>query len=82
MKFAHAYYFLSASQRTAENEWGRSWTAWRKRQAGGESRGKKVRTLARSDWSDSVFAYYDRDELGPAALEKFGRKTVLPLEDL
>jgi predicted RNA binding protein YcfA (HicA-like mRNA interferase family) len=40
------------------------------------------RTLGRSGWLDYVFAYHDRAELGPVALEKLGKKTGLKPSDL
>jgi predicted RNA binding protein YcfA (HicA-like mRNA interferase family) len=40
------------------------------------------RVLARPGWSDYVFAYHDRDELGPAILAKIARVTGLRPEDL
>src|SRR5579863_1113682 len=35
------------------------------------------RTLERCGWPGYVFAYHDRAELGPVALEKLGKKTGL-----
>ena len=50
---------------------------WRiKRQKGSH------RTLERRDWPDYVFAYHDRVELGPVALDKLGKKTGLAPGDL
>jgi predicted RNA binding protein YcfA (HicA-like mRNA interferase family) len=40
------------------------------------------RTLERRGWPDYVFAYHDRAELGPVALEKLGKKTGLTPSDL
>jgi predicted RNA binding protein YcfA (HicA-like mRNA interferase family) len=50
---------------------------WRiKRQKGSH------RTLERRGWADCVFAYHERAELGPVALEKLGKKTGLTPGDL
>jgi predicted RNA binding protein YcfA (HicA-like mRNA interferase family) len=50
---------------------------WRiKRQKGSH------RTLARAGWSDYIFAYHDKMEIGPVALKKLGRKTDLKPDDL
>lgn len=40
------------------------------------------RTLERLGWPDYVFAYRDRAELGPVALEKLEKKTRLAPGDL
>ena len=49
---------------------------WRiKRQKGSH------RTIERRRWPDYVFAYHDRAELGPVALEKLGKKTGLTPSD-
>ncbi|MDP9113360.1 MAG: type II toxin-antitoxin system HicA family toxin [Acidobacteriota bacterium] len=40
------------------------------------------KTLGRPGWPDYVFAYHDRVELGPIALEKLGKKTGLTPKDL
>jgi predicted RNA binding protein YcfA (HicA-like mRNA interferase family) len=50
---------------------------WRvKRQKGSHQ------TLSRAGWSDYVFAYHDKVEIGPVALAKLGKKTGLRPEDL
>ena len=50
---------------------------WRiKRQKGSH------RTLERHGWPDYVFAYHDRIEVGPVALEKLGKNTGLTPGDL
>jgi predicted RNA binding protein YcfA (HicA-like mRNA interferase family) len=50
------------------------WTI--KREAGSH------RTLARAGWPDFVFAFHDREELGPKMLVRIGRRTGLRPEDL
>jgi predicted RNA binding protein YcfA (HicA-like mRNA interferase family) len=51
---------------------------WRvKRQAGGSHR-----VLARDDWPDFVWAFHDRDEIGPRMLARIARRTGLQPEDL
>ena len=40
------------------------------------------RVLARSGWSDYVFAFHDREEIGPKMLAKIAKKTGLRPEDL
>jgi predicted RNA binding protein YcfA (HicA-like mRNA interferase family) len=50
---------------------------WRvKRQEGSH------RILARPGWPNYVFAYHDRTEIGPTALEFMSKKTGLKPEDL
>lgn len=50
---------------------------WRvKRQSGSH------RTLARDGWPDVVFAFHDRDEIGPKMLARISRHTGLKPEDL
>jgi predicted RNA binding protein YcfA (HicA-like mRNA interferase family) len=50
---------------------------WRiKRQKGSH------RVLAKSGWPNYVFAYHDKMEIGPRALELLGKKTGLKPEDL
>jgi len=50
---------------------------WRvKRQKGSHQ------TLSRPGWPDQVFAYHERVEIGPVALEKLGRKSGLTPKDL
>jgi predicted RNA binding protein YcfA (HicA-like mRNA interferase family) len=38
--------------------------------------------LAREGWPDFVFAFHDRDEIGPAMLSRIAKKTGLKPEDL
>lgn len=40
------------------------------------------RTLARPGWPDVVFAFHDRDEIGPRMLARIARVTGLKPEDL
>jgi predicted RNA binding protein YcfA (HicA-like mRNA interferase family) len=50
---------------------------WRiKRQSGSH------RTLARNDWPDYVFAFHDRDEIGPRMLARIAKRTGLQPNDL
>jgi predicted RNA binding protein YcfA (HicA-like mRNA interferase family) len=37
--------------------------------------------LERAGWSDYVFAFHDRDEIGPRMLAKIAKKTGLRPED-
>ena len=50
------------------------WTV--KRQSGSH------RTLARTDWPDFVFAFHDREELGPRMLARIAKHTGLQPTDL
>lgn len=50
------------------------WTT--KRQTGSH------RTLSREAWADYVFAFHDRDEIGPAMLARIARRTGLTPRDL
>ncbi len=50
------------------------WTV--KRQAGSH------KTLARPGWPDTVFAFHDREEIGPRMLARLARHTGLKPEDL
>jgi len=50
------------------------WTV--KRQSGSH------RTLSRDGWRDVVFAFHDRDELGPRILARIAKHTGLTPEDL
>jgi predicted RNA binding protein YcfA (HicA-like mRNA interferase family) len=50
------------------------WTI--KRQSGSH------RILAREGWPDFVFAFHDREEIGPKMLARIGRRTGLRPEDL
>jgi len=38
--------------------------------------------LERAGWSDFVFAFHDREEIGPKMLAKIAKKTGLRPEDL
>jgi predicted RNA binding protein YcfA (HicA-like mRNA interferase family) len=50
---------------------------WRiKRQSGSH------RTLTRDGWADFVFAFHDREEIGPRMLARIARRTGLRPEDL
>jgi predicted RNA binding protein YcfA (HicA-like mRNA interferase family) len=40
------------------------------------------RTLSRGGWSDYVFAFHDRDEIGPRMLARIAKHTGLRPEDL
>ena len=40
------------------------------------------RVLQRSGWSDVVFAFHDRDEIGPRMLARLAKVTGLKPEDL
>ena len=51
------------------------WTV--KRQAG-----TSHKILSRPDWPDFVFAFHDRDEIGPGMLARIARCTGLSPEDL
>jgi predicted RNA binding protein YcfA (HicA-like mRNA interferase family) len=50
------------------------WTV--KRQSGSH------RTLSRPDWPDFVFAFHERDEIGPRMLVRISRHTGLKPTDL
>ena len=39
-------------------------------------------TLAREGWADFVFAFHDRDEIGPRMLARIAKRTGLQPEDL
>jgi predicted RNA binding protein YcfA (HicA-like mRNA interferase family) len=50
---------------------------WRlKRQSGSH------KTLSRDGWPDVVFAFHDRDEIGPRMLSRLAKHTGLTPEDL
>lgn len=50
---------------------------WRiKRQKGSH------RVLSRAGWPDFVFAFHDREEIGPRMLSRIARRTGLEPEDL
>ena len=40
------------------------------------------RVLARPGWSDFVFAFHDRDEIGPRMLARIAKRTGLTPDDL
>ena len=40
------------------------------------------RTLSREGWQDFVFAFHDRDEIGPRMLARIAKHTGLQPEDL
>lgn len=40
------------------------------------------RTLEREGWPNYVFAFHDRDEIGPVMLTRIAKKTGLTPEDL
>jgi predicted RNA binding protein YcfA (HicA-like mRNA interferase family) len=40
------------------------------------------RVLARPEWPDYVFAFHDRDEIGPRMLAKIAKRTGLKPKDL
>jgi predicted RNA binding protein YcfA (HicA-like mRNA interferase family) len=40
------------------------------------------RTLQRTGWSDFVFAFHEKEEIGPRMLARIARRTGLTPEDL
>jgi len=40
------------------------------------------KVLQRTDWPDVVFAFHDRDEIGPRMLARLSKVTGLTAEDL
>jgi predicted RNA binding protein YcfA (HicA-like mRNA interferase family) len=40
------------------------------------------RVLSRPNWPDFVFAFHDRDEIGPRMLARIAKRTGLQPEDL
>ncbi len=40
------------------------------------------RTLRRAGWQDFVFAFHDREEIGPRMLARIAKRTGLSPEDL
>ena len=38
--------------------------------------------LSRTDWPDAVFAFHDKDEIGPKMLARIAKNTGLEPEDL
>ena len=51
------------------------WTI--KREAGGSHR-----ILSRPGWADFVFAFHDKDEIGPRMLARIAKRTGLKPDDL
>ena len=49
---------------------------WVKRQSGSH------RVMARDDWPDYIFAFHDRDEIGPRMLARIAKRTGLKPDDL
>lgn len=45
-------------------------------------KGTSHRVLARSGWPDYVFAFHDREEIGPRMLARIGKRTGLIPDDL
>ena len=50
---------------------------WRVKRTAGSHR-----VLERPDWSDYVFAFHDREEIGPRMLARIARSTGLTTDDL
>ena len=50
---------------------------WREKRRSGSHR-----VLQRDGFSDLVFAFHDRDEIGPRMLSRIGKRTGLRPEDL
>ena len=48
-----------------------------KRESGGSHR-----VLSRSGWADMVFAFHDKEEIGPRMLARLAKRTGLKPEDL
>ncbi|MCA1555811.1 MAG: type II toxin-antitoxin system HicA family toxin [Acidobacteria bacterium] len=48
-----------------------------KRESGGSHR-----VLSRSGWADVVFAFHDKEEIGPRMLTRLAKRTGLKPEDL
>lgn len=44
--------------------------------------GSSHRVLSREGWADFVFAFHDREEIGPRMLARIARRTGLQPEDL
>ena len=40
------------------------------------------RTLVRTGWPDYVFAFHEKDEIGPRMMARISRRTGLRIEDL
>lgn len=45
-------------------------------------KGGSHRILSRPGWADIVFAFHDREEIGPKMLARIAKRTGLKLEDL
>ena len=50
---------------------------WREKRRSGSHR-----TLARDGWPDVVFAFHDREEIGPRMLARIAKQTGLSPDDL
>lgn len=50
---------------------------WTKRQSG-----TSHRVLSRSGWADFIFAFHDREEIGPRMLARIAKRTGLTPDDL
>ena len=50
---------------------------WREKRSTGSHR-----TLEREGWPDCVFAFHDKEEIGPRMLARLARRTGLRREDL
>lgn len=44
--------------------------------------GTSHKVLSRSGWADMVFAFHDKDEIGPKMLARIAKRTGLKPEDL
>ena len=44
--------------------------------------GTSHRVLSRPEWADFVFAFHDREEIGPRMLARIAKRTGLTPEDL
>ena len=64
----------SKAQRVLSALYKMGWTL--KRQSGSH------KTLARPGWPDFVFAFHDREEIGPRMLSRIAKRTGLTPEDL
>lgn len=53
------------------------WIGWSIKRTSGSHR-----VLERPGWPDFVFAFHDKDEIGPVMLARIARKTGLRPEDL
>jgi predicted RNA binding protein YcfA (HicA-like mRNA interferase family) len=64
----------SKAQRVLSALYRTGWTL--KRQSGSH------KTLSRAGWPDFVFAFHDREEIGPRMLSRIAKRTGLKPEDL